>query len=88
MHHKRGRPKHQRMGCDCKYWKDERYPKAARAPATEQRRLQADDGDVTMEEAYAEVVEERSIAEIIHDEIDRGFAEALGMTYVNYLKEI
>lgn len=29
MNHKRRRPKHQRNGCDCKYWKDERMPRGS-----------------------------------------------------------
>ena len=42
MHHKRRRPKHLRNGCDCKFWKDERYPKHKRPKPSEQRRLQPD----------------------------------------------
>jgi len=41
-HHKRRRPKHQRMACHCKYWKDERNAKRSKdmMKAADFRRLQ------------------------------------------------
>jgi hypothetical protein len=39
-HHKRRRPKHQRMKCHCKDWKDERNAKAGKYRPSERRRMQ------------------------------------------------
>ena len=55
MNHKRGRPKHQRMGCFCKYWKDEREPKRMKYTAANHRAMQDDDGDCSWAEAAREV---------------------------------
>lgn len=40
-HHKRKRPKHQRQGCSCKYWKDERGKNGpGKQRPSDRRRLQ------------------------------------------------
>lgn len=52
MNHKRRRPKHQRAGCLlCKPHKDERVTKVA--PASAERRMQPDDGDLDLKETLS-----------------------------------
>lgn len=60
MNHKRGRPKHQRMGCSCKYWKDERAPKSGdNLLASDRRQLPNEqDENITYAEASDEVTAE------------------------------
>jgi hypothetical protein len=45
-HHKRKRPKGQRAGCTCKFWKHKLVSKQECIKASERRKLQ-DDGDGT-----------------------------------------
>lgn len=71
MNHKRGRPKHQRMGCFCKYWKDEREAKAGKYTVSDRKRMLDDDGNVTMETAAALVASEPIDAEPIAVDDDR-----------------
>lgn len=90
MNHKRGRPKHQRMGCFCKNWKDEREAKSGdNLLASDRRRIQEDGDNLTMAAALEAVNEDQpgSFDEGLAEEmIDRAFADAYGITFPEFLE--
>lgn len=75
MNHKRGRPKHVRMACFCKNWKDEREPKTdeARFSGGDRRRALGAAADlVAQQPAFFDNFPDSKRDEVFPDE---GFAE-------------
>lgn len=71
MNHKRSRPKHQRMACHCKYWKDERMGGLGMEKPADRRHLQdaavlvpvIDYGPFREEPSWQELQEESKYAD-------------------------